>query len=157
MREVRCCEVTHFQFSLTSNLCFIMCKSKVNAAVALKATGRYNCAQAVACTYCDEAGCAHDRMYDTTNAFGVGMGNMEGTCGALVGAGVVLGLKLADRTASMKAMRRIMTRFAERNGTTVSHELKGVQSGCPRRACHDCVADAAEFLEEELGLASTGQ
>ena len=43
-----------------------MCKSKVNAAVALKATGRYNCAQAVACTYCDEAGCAHDRMYDTT-------------------------------------------------------------------------------------------
>ncbi len=29
-------------------------------------------------------------------------------------------------------------------------ELKGIGTGCPLRQCEDCVADAAEFLEEAL-------
>jgi hypothetical protein len=36
------------------------------------------------------------------------MGNMEGTCGALVGAGLVLGLVNKDKAKSMKQMRQIM-------------------------------------------------
>ena len=38
-------------------------------------------------------------------AFGGGMGNMEGTCGALVGSGLVLGLVNKDKAKSMKQMR----------------------------------------------------
>ena len=83
-------------------------------------------------------------------AFGGGMGNMEGTCGALVGAGLVLGLVNKDKVKSMKQMRQIMTRFQERNGATQCKLLKGVGTKNVLRECPLCVADAAEFLEELL-------
>lgn len=51
---------------------------------------------------------------------------------------------------SMKQMRQIMTKFQERNGATQCKLLKGVGTKVMLRACPDCVADAAEFLEEEL-------
>ena len=80
-------------------------------------------------------------------AFGGGMGNMEGTCGALVGAGLVLGLVNKD-----KVMRQIMTKFQERNGATQCKLLKGVGTKVVLRECPNCVADAAEFLEEQLEI-----
>lgn len=78
------------------------------------------------------------------------MGNMEGTCGALVGAGVVLGLATKDKAKSIKTMRQIMTQFQQRNGATQCRLLKGVGTGKVLRECPLCVADAAEFLEEQL-------
>jgi len=108
-------------------------------------------------------------------AFGGGMGNMEGTCGALVGAGLVIGLVNKDKVKSMKQMRQIMTQFQQRNGATQCKLLKGIgtkaaiereqsdvgidsaerEQARPKvktvlRECPDCVADAAEFLEEQL-------
>ena len=84
------------------------------------------------------------------NAFGAGMGTMEGTCGALVGAGVVLGLVTKDRAAARKGMRQIMTQFQQRNGATQCKMLKGVGTGVVLRECTNCVTDAAELLEEQL-------
>ena len=78
------------------------------------------------------------------------MGCGEGTCGALVGAGVILGLLHEDRAEAKRRMRELMTRFRERNGSTVCKELKGLESGVVLRPCNDCVADAAELLEELL-------
>ena len=76
--------------------------------------------------------------------------DMEGTCGALVGAGIVLGLTTKDRTIARKGMRQIMTQFQQRNGATQCKLLKGVGNGVVLRDCPGCVADAAEFLEELL-------
>ena len=84
------------------------------------------------------------------NAFGSGMGTMEGTCGALVGTGIVLGLATKDRAAARKGMRQIMMQFMQRNGATQCKMLKGVGMGVVLRECTGCVADAAEFLEEQL-------
>jgi C_GCAxxG_C_C family probable redox protein len=83
-------------------------------------------------------------------AFGGGMGNMEGTCGALVGAGLVLGLANKDKAKSMKQMRQIMYKFQERNGATQCKLLKGVGTKVVLRECPICVSDAAEFLEEQI-------
>jgi bacterioferritin-associated ferredoxin len=47
-------------------------------------------------------------------------------------------------------MRQIMTQFQQRNGATQCKMLKGVGTGVVLRQCTDCVADAAEFLEEQL-------
>jgi len=84
------------------------------------------------------------------NAFAAGMGNMEGTCGALVGAGIVLGCVNKDRAKSMMQMRQVMNKFQERNGATQCKLLKGIGTKVVLRECPDCVADAAEFLEEQL-------
>ena len=117
-----------------------------------KRCNSHNCAQAILHTYADVAGIDEEVAMDVANAFGAGMGNMEGTCGALVGAGMVLGMVRKDKAKSMKQMREIMTRFQERNGATQCKLLKGVGTKTVLRACPDCVADAAEFLEQELNM-----
>ena len=76
------------------------------------------------------------------------MGNQEGTCGALVGAGIILGLINKDKAKSVKDMRQIMNKFQQRNGATQCKLLKGIETKKVLRECPDCVADAAEFLEE---------
>ena len=112
--------------------------------------GTHNCAQAVICTYTDLIGIDEETGRNLGNSFGSGMGNMEGTCGALVGAGMVLGLATKDRAAARKGMRQIMTLFQQRNGATQCKLLKGVGTGVVLLECPGCVADAAEFLEEQL-------
>ena len=56
----------------------------------------YNCAQAVACTYCDLFGYKEEDVFRMTEGFGLGMGCMAGTCGALSGAVLLAGLKNSD-------------------------------------------------------------
>ena len=112
--------------------------------------GTRNCAQAIISTYADLACIDEETARNLGNAFGSGMGTMEGTCGALVGAGVVLGLTTKDRAAARKGMRQVITQFMQRNGATQCKLLKGVGTGVVLRECTCCVSDAAEFLEEQL-------
>ena len=108
-------------------------ESKVKEAAQRKMCG-YNCAQAVACTYCEQAGLDEETAKNLTQGFAVGMGgSMEATCGAIIGAVNVLG-----------------SRFKEQNGTVICKELKGIADGVVKRECIDCVKDAALFLEDEL-------
>jgi len=125
--------------------------TRKNEAAEKKRSGQYNCAQAVICTYCDRAGINEETAAHIGNSFAAGMGNMEGTCGALVGAGITLGLVNKDRAKSMKEMRQIMEKFKERNGATQCYKLKGLDTNQVLRECPDCVADACEFLEEFIG------
>ncbi len=115
-----------------------------------KRSGQCNCAQSVICTYCDKAGIDEQTAMNIGNSFAAGMGNMEGTCGALVGAGVVLGLVNKDKAKSVREMREIISKFQERNGATQCKVLKGIESGNVLRECPDCVADACEFLEDAI-------
>lgn len=124
-------------------------ESRISKAVENKNCG-YNCAQAVICAYCDVAGIDEETARNLGSAFGLGMGNMEGTCGAITGAGMVLGLASDDRVKAIRGMKQIMNKFQLRNGATQCKMLKGVETGKVLRECSDCVADAAEFLEEEL-------
>ena len=109
-----------------------------------------NCAQAVIATYADVAGIDQETAMALGSAYGSGMGNMEGTCGAITGAAMVLGLVKRDKLQSRRAMINIMNRFQERNGATQCKLLKGVETGNVLRSCEDCVADACEFLEREI-------
>ena len=111
----------------------------------------YNCAQAVACSYCDIAGIDEETMKNITQAFAVGMGSMEATCGALIGAAVVIGLVNKNKKASFADAKTIITKFKEQNKSVICKELKGIGTGEVLRECNDCVMDAAMFLEELLG------
>ena len=122
--------------------------SRKNQAAEKKRCNSHNCAQAVVCTYCDLVGLPEQTALDIAGAYGTGMGNMEGTCGALVGAGMIVGLATKDRNLSRARMKEIMDRFRERNGATQCKLLKGIGTGKPLRDCPDCVADACEFLEK---------
>ena len=125
-------------------------ETRKHIAVEKNRQGTHNCAQALLCTYCDFCVLDPKVAEDIAGSFGLGMGNMEGTCGSLVGAGMVLGLVSKDRNLARKRMTQVMMRFKERNGATQCRLIKGVDTGILLRECPDCIADAAEFLEESL-------
>ena len=79
-------------------------ETRKHIAAEKKGCGSHNCAQAILHTYADIAGIDEETAMNIANAFGAGMGNMEGTCGGLVGAGLVLGLVNKDKAKSMKQM-----------------------------------------------------
>ena len=118
----------------------------------------YNCAQAVACTYCDLVGVDEEMMFRVTEAFGAGMGGMEGTCGAVSGACVLAGMKAStgnlekpnSKAVSHQLAKEILRRFKEQNGSVVCKEIKGVGTGKVLRSCNDCIKDAAAIAEQVL-------
>ena len=118
----------------------------------------FNCAQAVACAYCDLVGADKETVFRAAEAFGLGMGGMQATCGAISGAVMLAGLKNScgdldnpvSKGKTYKLSRQLVEEFQKKNGSTVCKELKGVDTGCPLRSCGDCIADAAELVEQIL-------
>lgn len=117
----------------------------------------YNCAQAVACAFCDKLGRDEKEVFEIMEAFGFGMGTM-GTCGAVSAMAAVVGMELSDgaldapktKKQCYKAMKELTGRFREKNGSVICRELKGVDTGNVLRSCDGCVEDAAEILDEYL-------
>ena len=52
----------------------------------------YNCAQAVACAFCDVTGYDIDAMARMASSFGGGLGRLREVCGTVSGAALVLGI-----------------------------------------------------------------
>lgn len=124
-------------------------EKRIEDAVKKKHNG-FNCAQAVACTYCDYAGIDEETMRNITQAFGTGLGTLEGNCGAISGAAVIVGLVNKNQRDTFSDTREIMNNFKQRNTSVICKELKGIETGCVLRECDDCIRDVAEFLEEIL-------
>ena len=118
----------------------------------------YNCAQAVACTYCDMVGIDEETMFKMTEGLGLGMGGMEGTCGAVTGACILAGMKRSSgnlenpnsKAESYKLSREIVKQFEEQNQSVVCKTLKGIETGKVLRSCQDCIKDAATIAEQVL-------
>ena len=100
-------------------------------------------------------------------AFGAGMARTGGTCGAVTGSLMVIGLKHAktrkgddnSRERAYALAQEFMRRFTERNGNMLCRELLGVDVSTPegfaavrekdlfRTICPKFVKDAGEILE----------
>ncbi len=115
-----------------------------------------NCAQAVSCAFCAEAGADEETMKALTRRYG---GGAYKYCGAILGAVAAMNMQLGDLdpddpaaldgAASDKA-RELLRRFGEKNGSVFCRELKGRDTGVVLRACRGCVEDAAEIAEDIL-------
>lgn len=118
---------------------------------------KYNCAQSVACAYCDLFGVDEKTTFRLAEAFGFGMGAME-SCGAVTAMTMLVGMKLSDGNLEDPATKKVcydmskkmINAFKEKNQTIVCRELKGVQTGEPIRSCNGCIEDAARIVEEYL-------
>lgn len=112
----------------------------------------YNCAQAVACTYADYVELDEGKLYALNQGFGGGLGSLDGHCGCLSGAAVILSLQGEDKIKTVGDIREITNNFKNRNSSLICRELRGVNTGKPLRRCEDCVRDVCEFLEECLDI-----
>ncbi len=118
-------------------------------AVDLKHSG-CNCAQAVITAYCDLTGMTTEEAKALGSAFGNGMGCMKATCGAVVGAGIVLGRQKYGTGPVGSKARLLITEFEKMCGATVCGDLKGIGTGKVLCSCDDCVRNAVIVLEKIL-------
>lgn len=118
----------------------------------------YNCAQAVACSFCEEFGVSQEEMFRIAEGFGLGMGMME-MCGALSGMMMIIGLAnsvgdlekgKSTKADTYKKVKEYAGRFREQNGSYLCRELKGVETGKVLRRCPDCINDAVALTEAYL-------
>ena len=147
----------------------IMKENRVEEVTITHAEG-FSCAQALLAVYGPELGLDRETALKVAGGFGGGMGRMAGTCGAVTGAFMVIGLlhsmtkkgDLPQKERSYEYIRQFADSFRKRNGSLVCRELMGVDvstpegfaeskaRNIPRTVCPKFVRDAAEILEEML-------
>lgn len=110
-------------------------------AVDKKENQGYNCCQAVVLALAGETDLPEEKLEQIGAGFAAGMGNMQGTCGALVGAGIIAGLK-TEGSRTVRFARRISEAFRERSGAVICAELKGAGGGPVLCPCSECVRNA---------------
>ncbi|MGN1148167.1 MAG: C-GCAxxG-C-C family protein [Lachnospiraceae bacterium] len=121
---------------------------------------KYNCAQAVACAFAEEIGVEKELLFKACEGFGLGMGGMQGTCGAISGAVMLAGFLNSDgnvenpgtKASTYQLSREIVQKFEEKNKASRCRDLKGVDTGKVLRSCPDCIMDAVEIVQEVLKL-----
>lgn len=121
---------------------------------------KYNCCQSVACAFADEACIDPQLLFCAAEGFGLGMGCMQCTCGALSGAILLAGLVNSDgelenpatKASTYQLCKRLVTAFEQKAGSTVCKELKGIETGTVLHSCPDCIKDGVEIVQEVLGL-----
>lgn len=67
--------------------------SKITTAIECFKNG-FNCAQAVFTSYCEEYGIDKETGLKLTCPFGAGISRTDNTCGAVIGAIMVIGIKI---------------------------------------------------------------
>ena len=121
-----------------------------NRAVGLKQTGQCNCCQAVAVALAEETGLSEDTMKKIASGFCVGMGTMKATCGALIGAVMVAGMKL-DGNGTVKYSKTMSEEFEAMSGALTCKDLKGIDTGVVICPCDQCVRNAVMSYAKVMG------
>ena len=128
--------------------------------------GKFNCAQSVLAPFSEDYGLDEKTALRLAAAYGGGC-HFGGTCGAVLGAAAVIGLKYGNDEQDMfkynynrERVREFMTMFKEKFGSVTCSELLGVdmedeggrdkarELGLFQTKCSEYIRSAAEILEE---------
>jgi C_GCAxxG_C_C family probable redox protein len=122
----------------------------------------YNCSQAIFSTYSPDLGVPSEQAIKIASGFGGGM-RIDGTCGAVTGAFMVLGLKFAKgKDRPYDKIIEFAKTFCSKNKSTDCQALigcdirteegmdKAINEGLFRSICSKLVRDSAEILETML-------
>jgi len=118
---------------------------------------KFNCAQSVACSFCNVMGADPTTVFRLSEGFGAGMGTF-GTCGAVSAMAMVIGMKESDgdldnpgtKARCYDLMKQATEMFLAKNKSTVCREIKGMDGGPVLRSCDGCIEDAVAILDELL-------
>ena len=124
---------------------------RAEKAAELKKNGVCNCAQAVASVLADQTDLSEAELLKINSGFAVGMGNMEATCGALVGAVIMAGLSREGK-GTVRLAKQMSVQFAKKTGATLCKDLKGRDTKVVLCPCEDCVRNAVLIYGETVGL-----
>ena len=122
-------------------------EERANLAANLKATGQCNCTQSVLKVFEDKMNIAPEELSKLAAGFAVGMGCMESTCGALIGAVMAVGM-ITDGQGTPRYSKELVSKFNEKCGATICKDLKGITTGQVICECPECVRNAVLALGE---------
>ena len=106
-------------------------KERAAQAAAWKAAGQCNCAQAVLKAFEDKLPVDADTLMKLGAGYAAGMGCMESTCGALIGAVMVAGAA-TDGKGTPRISKELLQNFQEKCGATICKDLKGTSASVSR-------------------------
>lgn len=126
-----------------------------------------NCAQSVLLAFADDLGYSKELALKIAAGFGGGMGKEQGTCGAVTGAIMVLGILKGEKASdndelklkSYGAVKELIRKFSDDFQSTSCRELTdcdfGSDSGNEKfkneavmeKVCAPCVKRAVEIVE----------
>ncbi|CDF02612.1 MAG: C-GCAxxG-C-C family protein [Ruminococcus sp.] len=117
-----------------------------------------NCCQAVVCAFADLLNKDEETLYSAAEGFGLGMGNMNCTCGAVSGMVMLAGLKNSSGSTDAGSTKRetykiaaeMTDEFKKEVGTVICSEIKGVNSGKCLKSCSDCIAECVKIAEKKI-------
>lgn len=124
---------------------------RAEKAADFKTSGACNCCQAVAKAFADTVNVDEATLQKMSAGFAAGMGCMEATCGALVGANMILGLR-TNGEGTVRQSRELLANFREKCGAVTCKDLKGVGTGKVLCECDDCCRNAVLALGEVLNV-----
>ncbi len=127
-----------------------------------------NCAQSVVLSFAKDYGYSKELALKIAAGFGGGMGRTQGTCGAVSGAIMVLGImegeKASDnnelKSGSYKSVKELTERFTAEFKTSNCRELTGCDFNSDegnekfkneevmQKVCAPCVERAVEIVEQ---------
>ena len=90
-----------------------------------------------------------DTLLKLAAGYAAGMGCMESTCGALIGAVMVAGIA-TDGRGTPRVSKELVQEFKEKCGATICKDLKGVETGMVLCPCPECVRNAVLALGKVL-------
>lgn len=124
-------------------------EERAAVAAELKATGKCNCTQSVVKVFEDKLPIDDEMLMKLTAGYAAGMGCMESTCGALIGAVMVAGI-LTDSKGTPRISKELVQNFERKCGATICKDLKGIGTGKVLCPCPECVRNAVLSLGEVL-------
>lgn len=118
----------------------------------------YNCAQSVACAFCEDLGLDEKLVFKLNEGFGFGFGCGKSACGALSGAVMLAGFKSSSgnlfapdsKKATYKIAADFTNKFKEKTGSIICEEIKSGKNGTPLCSCAQCISIGVELFEEYL-------
>jgi C_GCAxxG_C_C family probable redox protein len=133
--------------------------------------GGLNCAQAVFAAFAERGGYDAEAALGASAGFGGGMGRLQGTCGVVTGAYMVIGMhnsrlfrdNLELKETSYEMVRVFNSRFIEQHGSDQCDELIRCDLATPegreqaktenlhQTVCESCMLTSVRLLNEMLG------
>lgn len=130
--------------------------------------GEFNCAQSVVISFANNFGYSKELAAKIASGFGGGMGKTQGTCGAVTGSVMVLGLMAGERANNQDELKKqayskakeFITRFESEFKSTNCMSLINCdlnsregeahfkEENIKSEVCAVCVARAVELIEE---------
>ncbi len=122
-------------------------EERASLAKELKASAQCNCTQSVLKAFEDKIKVDDQALMALSSGFAAGMGCMESTCGALIGAVMCSG-SLTEGKGTARYAKDILKSFKEKSGDTVCKNLKGALTGVVLCQCPDCVYNAVMSIKD---------